>query len=357
VSRSRNGSDQRSADMALALSDVSQIGESRRAVTALAQRLGFDETGCGEAALVVSEAAGNVLKHAGHGEMLTRVIECDDFVGLELLFLDKGPGMSDPARCIRDGFSTKGTAGIGLGALVRVSDFFDLHSLPYLGTAVLIRLWSLSGRAKGPSSGSYAGVSGSLQIGAIHLAKPGEEVCGDGWAVEHQPDRCRLIVTDGLGHGPLAADVSREAVRVFREHVDLPPSEIIQRMHLALKHTRGAAVGLADVALATRNLRFAGVGNIAGTIFAGGNSQSIVSHNGTVGHEMRKVQEFEYPFPKDAVLVLHSDGLATNWRLDRYAGLATRDPGLIAGILYRDFKRGRDDVTVLAAREMDESAV
>jgi anti-sigma regulatory factor (Ser/Thr protein kinase) len=357
VLRLRSGSDRSRADIVLDLSDTSQIGETRRVVTALARRLGFDDTRCGQAAIVVSEAASNVLKHAGQGELLASEIEQDDDIGLEFLILDKGPGMADPARCLRDGFSTAGTAGIGLGALSRVSDFFEMHSLPAVGTAVLIRVWSRRGGPKVGSTTADGVATGIMDAAAVHLAKPGQDVCGDGWAVEQEPGRSRLLVTDGLGHGPLAAEVSRAAVRVFREHVELPSSQLLERMHLALRPTRGAAVGLADVNLATRTLRFTGVGNIAGTIYSDGASQSTVSHGGTVGHEVRKIQEFEYPFPKSAVLVVHSDGLATHWRLDRYAGLASRDPRLIAGILYRDFKRGRDDVTVLAAREIDGSGV
>jgi hypothetical protein len=140
-------------------------------------------------------------------------------------------------------------------------------------------------------------------------------------------------------------------VRVFRAHAtpDLP--DTVQRIHAALRSTRGAAVALAEVRLDVRELRFVGVGNIAGTVFAGGASRSIVSHNGTAGVEARRVQEFAYPFPRGAVLILHSDGLATHWRLERYAGLAARDPALIAGVLYRDFRRGRDDLTVLVACE------
>ena len=77
----------------------------------------------------------------------------------------------------------------------------------------------------------------------------------------------------------------------------------------------------------------------------------MVSHNGTVGHVTRKVQEFVYPWLPGALVIMHSDGLGTQWSLERYPGLALRDPALIAGVLYRDFQRGRDDVTVLVARE------
>jgi hypothetical protein len=105
------------------------------------------------------------------------------------------------------------------------------------------------------------------------------------------------------------------------------------------------------VDFATEELRYVGVGNIAGTVYADGVSRSAISHNGTLGHGVRKIQEFSYHFPRGAALVMHSDGLATQWRLEQYPGLAVRSPGLIAGVLYRDFKRGRDDVTVIVLRE------
>src|SRR5262249_39127646 len=142
-----------------------------------------------------------------------------------------------------------------------------------------------------------------------------------------------------------------EAVRVFRENARLDPAAILDLIHGALRSTRGAAVAVVEVDRANEQVRCAGVGNISGTILAAGASRGPVWHKGTVGHALHKVQEFAYPFPAGALLVLHSDGLATSWRLDRYPGLAARHPSLVAGVLYRDFKRGRDDVTVLVARD------
>jgi anti-sigma regulatory factor (Ser/Thr protein kinase) len=324
------------------VSDPSQVGEARRAASALAGRLGFGETEAGKVALVVTEAGTNLVKHGGGGELVLRALERDGAVGVEVLALDRGPGMTAPDRCLRDGFSTAGSPGTGLGAVARLSDRFDLYSAPEAGTALLARLWS---RPATPSPTPQG-----LEVGVVHLARPGEEVCGDGWAAEWRDGRGTLLVADGLGHGPVAAEAAREAVRVFRENADLDAVEILRRVHAALAHTRGAAVAVADLVPAAEVLRFAGVGNISGTIFAGGASRSTISHNGTAGYEMRKVQEFVYPFPAGALLVLHSDGLATHWRLDRYPGLAARHPGLVAGVLYRDFQRGRDDVTVLVAR-------
>ena len=100
----------------------------------------------------------------------------------------------------------------------------------------------------------------------------------------------------------------------------------------------------------TRILTFAGVGNIAGAIIGPTSRQGLVSLSGTLGHEVRKVRAFEYPWPTGATLVMHSDGLGTQWDIGRYPGLATRHPALVAGILYRDFRRVRDDVTVVVIR-------
>ena len=158
------------------------------------------------------------------------------------------------------------------------------------------------------------------------------------------------MIADGLGHGPNAAAASQAAVRVFLGSAELLPSAILSEMHGALRSTRGAAVAVASLDGATGEIRYAGVGNVTGTIVNGSESRSMVSHNGTVGHEMRKVQEFTYPWPQDSIVVMHSDGLQSHWRLDRYPGLAARHAAVIAGLLYRDFSRGRDDLTAVVAR-------
>ena len=97
-------------------------------------------------------------------------------------------------------------------------------------------------------------------------------------------------------------------------------------------------------------MRYAGLGNIAGAIVGDAPVRHMVSHNGTAGHEARKFEEFTYPWPEGALVVVHSDGLATHWDLGRYPGLMQREPSLVAGVLYRDFSRRRDDVTVVVVR-------
>jgi hypothetical protein len=131
-----------------------------------------------------------------------------------------------------------------------------------------------------------------------------------------------------------------------------PAEDLLGFAHAALRPTRGAAIGLAQVRPADGEIIFTGVGNIGGVVMTAGASRNLVSHAGSVGHECRKVQSFSYPWSEGSVLVLYSDGLQTRWTLDRYPALAARDPALLAAVLYRDFSRGRDDVTVVAAREV-----
>ena len=329
--------------VALPIQEPSQAGEARRIAIALASSLDFNETERGKVGIVVTEMANNLVRHAKDGQLLLQARTRNDIDGIEILALDKGPGMSNISECLHDGFSTAGTPGNGLGAISRLCDLLDIYSQPNVGTALLTHLWASPNQALQPNS--------NLEVGVVCLPKTGEEVSGDAWATEQQADRSLLLVADGLGHGSLAAQASLEAVRIFRENVSLSPKEIVEAAHAALRSTRGAAMAVAEVNFEQQSVRFAGVGNIAGTVFSPEGSYSMVSHNGTVGHEVRKIQEFVYQWPKGGLLVMHSDGLSTQWRLERYAGLAARHPSLIAGVLYRDFNRGRDDITVLVARE------
>jgi hypothetical protein len=160
------------------------------------------------------------------------------------------------------------------------------------------------------------------------------------------------MVADGLGHGEHAAEASAKAVKVFEDSVDRTPAQTMERMHDALRGTRGSAVAVAELSFGQRLVRYAGVGNISGRIVASeGVHYSMVSYNGTLGLEARKIQEFTYPWPNDATLILHSDGLGTHWNLEDYPGLRARHTAVVSGVLFRDHNRIQDDSTVVVARE------
>ncbi|GAB4377875.1 MAG: anti-sigma regulatory factor [Elainellaceae cyanobacterium] len=329
--------------IAIAVIEQSQTGEARRASLALANRLGFKETERGKVGILVTEVANNLVQHGGGGVVVLRAIAQRPTLGIEVLALDRGPGMVDVEACLQDGFSTAGTSGNGLGAIRRLSDFFDVYSLPSKGTALLSHLWSTP-ISPPPEE--------NLAIGVVCLPKLGEEVSGDDWVCHIDDSRHLLLVVDGLGHGPAAASAASAAIRAFEEHDHQSPHLILEAAHAALRSTRGAALAIAEINVEQQRVRFAGIGNIAGSISSLAAHHNLVSYNGTVGHEVRKIHEFTYPWYPNGLLIMHSDGLSTQWKLDRYPGLSQKHPGLIAGVLYRDFHRERDDVTVLVAKGM-----
>jgi anti-sigma regulatory factor (Ser/Thr protein kinase) len=324
------------------IEDRSQIGSVRRQGADVAQSLGFTESAAGKVALAITEAGTNIVKHAGRGVILLRGMARGGVGGLEILALDKGPGIADAAASLRDGASTAGSSGTGLGSLSRTADEFDLYSHGGRGTALRMAFWSQPERAPG-----------GLEIGAVNVAKAGEAIAGDDWAFESDGHRGALLVADGLGHGPEAARAARAAIQVLAQQPFDPPEALIEACHGALIPTRGAAVAVVRLDPGAGTGTFAGVGNIASRVHVATAQRNLVSHNGTVGHNIRRIQEFSFPFPRDALLILHSDGLNTHWNLADYPGLAARHAGLIAGVLYRDHDRGRDDVTVVVVRSKE----
>jgi anti-sigma regulatory factor (Ser/Thr protein kinase) len=323
----------------LPISDASGVADARRAAAALAVSLEFGETAAGELALAVTEAATNIVKHAREGAIVARIVERGGVEGIEILAIDKGPGIGNVAASMRDGHSTTGTPGSGLGALQRIASGLEIWSRPGGGTLLRFEIWP-----KAVQDGAVA------TAGVICTQKSGEDFCGDGWAVLQGRGRIVVLVVDGLGHGFEAATAARAAIETVQGKAHLDAVNLMDAMHGALRPTRGAAAALAMLQPESELCTFCGIGNISASIRSNGASRSMVSQNGTLGHSVRKIQDFQYPFPKGSLLLMHSDGLATHWDLAAYPGIEIRHPAMVAAALYRDHSRGRDDLTVLALR-------
>ena len=321
------------------VSEMSQAGEARRKAAAMAQGLGLGEEAAGRVSIVVTEAATNLIKHAGGGQILLCPAEGEEGNAVTVLSLDRGPGMDNLSQCEGDGYSSGGTMGTGLGAIRRLSTEFEIHSSPS-GTILLARVGD--GRPAAPSA---------LRCGAVCVPCPGEEESGDGWAVVDRGETALALVVDGLGHGHDAALAAREAERTFHEYSGLRPVEMLEQLHQRLRPTRGAVAGVVELDRRERHARYCGVGNISGSVLTREGRKNVVSHHGTLGHGVRKFHEFVYPWPEGSIVVLHSDGVSAHWDLGRYPGLASRRPILLAAAIYRDFHRTHDDATVLVARE------
>ena len=327
--------------------EPTQAGEARRTAIGLCQDLGFSELDIARVSLLVTEAATNLAKHARGGEILLRPLERGGGTGIEVLAVDRGPGMSNPSRSFRDGFSTTGSPGTGLGALQRSSSAFDLYSQPGKGTVVMCRAWASRPIDIPP---------GRLETGGVSITMTDGEPCGDTWAAVQAGSRARLLVCDGLGHGMLAAEASREAGRLFLENQGSGLTGIVDALHRGLRSTRGAALAVLEADDTGGVVRYCGIGNIGARIAAGDTEKHLVSLNGIAGGKAPRVQEFSHPWPDGALLVVHSDGLGTHWHLSEYPGLGGHHPSVVAAVLYRDCSRGRDDTTVVVARRRPADA-
>jgi anti-sigma regulatory factor (Ser/Thr protein kinase) len=325
------------------IEEPSQIAEARRNARRLALDLDFDEQAAERAAIVVTEACTNLLKHASHGQIVIGPALSSPGAAesaLEILVLDGGPGIANVEESLRDGQSTTGTSGNGLGAISRLASYSEIYSRHGRGTALLARISRKAGA-----------ILESGTTGAVQMPKPGEEVCGDQWGETGSGGRRTILLADGLGHGSDAAIASSTAVDTLYKHPGVSITEMLAAVHDALRHTRGAAVSIAELDRERGTVAFAGLGNVSGTIFAADSPpRRMVSTNGTAGMEARHIRQFTYPWTEGATLVLHSDGISTHWNLSDYPGLAAHDPAIIAGVVFRDFSRGNDDATIVVAK-------
>jgi anti-sigma regulatory factor (Ser/Thr protein kinase) len=333
------------------ITDSSQVGEARRAALRLATENELDETTRGRVALVVTELGTNLLRHAQGGRLLIGCKLTPEGCQLEIVSIDRGPGIADIARCLQDGFSTGGTPGTGLGAVQRLASDFSIFSMVGQGTVILARTWTPSTRSTNASSLGWAPPTSVRRIAyaGLCLAAPGETVSGDGWGIHLDDDRATVMVADGLGHGPEAAAASDEALRAFAMKPGSPKA-ILEHAHQRLRSTRGAAVSIASLDLASATVTFAGAGNVSGRLISGVEDRTLLSQHGTIGIQIRTLQDVVYPWPEHAIVVLFSDGITSRWNLQDVGGLLQCDPAVIAGWILRDHTRGHDDITIVVLK-------
>jgi anti-sigma regulatory factor (Ser/Thr protein kinase) len=317
-----------SAQQRFLIDDGSKVGEVRRAAQTLATYELTAEV-AGKVSIAATELANNLLNHAGGGELLLQRLGTEESPVIELLAIDRGPGMTNLDRCMRDGYSTTGTPGTGLGAVRRLASEFDIHSAPGEGTVVMARF----------------GDPMALRYGGVNVAYPGEIDSGDAWHIAFERNDIAVMVVDGLGHGTLAAEAARTAIAAFSSSPFDAPIEIMTRANALMSKTRGGAAACAR--LSSDRLSYVGIGNISGSLVSTQRSQGLVSHNGTLGMHQRRSQPLEYTRDPGAILVMHSDGVSARWDLKRRPDLLACHPAIVAAAIYREHARGSDDATVV----------
>lgn len=342
----------------LEIKDEAHVGTARRVVHRFASGLGFDEKALAEIDIVVQEIGMNAARYATNGGWLHYTTPLGSTHGLELFYWDTGPGIYDLDRAIRDGVSTSGSLGAGLGAIRRLTDEFDVYSTVRVtsrlsfserrtshGTAILVRKW-VAGALDDEMKGSME----ARRFGVWTRRHPGEEVSGDAYFIRTRNRATLLAVIDGLGHGEGAKEAADVAQDALDEWQGEPLDELLHAAHDALRSTRGAVIGAALIDEAKSRFHFAGVGNIMVRVFNGPEHISPLSTNGTLGARLGRLRVWSYSWSPGTTVIMASDGLSAAWDIESYPGLLGRCPQLMAGVLMRDYGRDADDATVLVAR-------
>ncbi|MFF1276836.1 SpoIIE family protein phosphatase [Streptomyces marokkonensis] len=334
--------------------DPTRVRDVRVAAEEAAALAGLDGQRTATASLVATELATNLVRHAQAGQVLIDVVdppvprEGRPGRAVQISAIDHGPGIADVTGALRDGFSSAGSLGAGLGTCRRLADDFGLHSVPGRGTVALARVGAA---ADHPEGGDGSPRSLGVHAGGVNVPFAGADHSGDAWSWVRSGDRATLMLADGLGHGIEAARASSAAVEELRHCAGLPPAETLRKLHTALGGTRGAAVAVAQLDTWTGRLRFAGIGNVSARLREGDRWRSLLSRPGIVGvHRPHTVREDEVPWSPDSLLILHTDGLPGRWTPPPDTGQPPADPAVTAAVTVRDAgspaRPVRDDTAV-----------
>ena len=324
-------------------SDRSYFSLLKKDIHALAQGLQFPVKRLAELDIVVAEIVSNLGKYGRDGQLLAKAIEDDGRVGVELISIDAGPGIGDVNQVMGDGISTGNTLGHGLGSIKRLSDDFQIYSQRGWGTLLLARVYANPRDPKRPKP--------MAQVHGLVLPKPGETACGDGYHVKRSKESLRILIGDGLGHGPEAQAAVQQAIRVFRTAPEENPCELLRAVHDGVKRTRGLVATVVGFNFREKVWRICGVGNIATRIMGGIDSRNYITYNGIVGLNMPStINEQVVPYQRGQVLVVCSDGIRSKWDTLRLPGILRYDLSLLAAALHKDFTRNTDDASVVAVR-------
>jgi anti-sigma regulatory factor (Ser/Thr protein kinase) len=309
------------------------IGNARRQVLAFCQAVPFDERELGEIAIIVTEMASNLARHATAGGII-KVEPLPVQAGIRITAADNGPGLAD-LRLLDDRNSTKKSLGGGLGAIRRLADNFAIEVKE--GTWIQIDKLAKVEQKK------------CLKVGAYVRPHPKCQVSGDGFTYLERK-KPLVAVVDGLGHGPDAALVRRLACSKLKDFAGHALQDILSRIHVELRGTRGAAMLVAELDNEARVIRYFSIGNIEGRVIGRNSISHLQSQPGIVGYRLPCPQIREEPWRPGMALVITSDGVSSGWSKKDFPDWDKEEPGLFCQRIVREFGRATDDAIALVVR-------
>jgi phosphoserine phosphatase RsbX len=191
-----------------------------------------------------------------------------------------------------------------------------------------------------------------VEWGVAMRSRRGEATSGDLAVVTLLPEGVLVAAIDGLGHGDEAARAARNAAEVVRESPGQDLVLLVQRCHVALRGTRGAAISLAFVSLSEGMVTWLGVGNVEGRVLSGDPSAprpkgSLPLGNGVPGHELPPVRATTLELRTGDVLVLATDGVEAAFADSLDVSGSTQ---AISERILADHWKPLDDALVVAVR-------
>jgi anti-sigma regulatory factor (Ser/Thr protein kinase) len=318
----------------------------RSKLRAVSRRMGFQEAVRERMELVCNEIITNQLKYAGrHGLVQIWEHSNNEFTALDLFALDYGPGIPNLPAALRDGYTTSGTMGKGLGAIQRLSSECEFYTLPHglasespwHGVAVWARFYA--GDKPRPRR---------FQCGHFVRAYQDDVYNGDCICVLPDNHRVKWLHADGLGHGKEAAEALIGADAVL--DTVTPLDGTLQNLSRRLRGGRGAVAMACEIDFNARTLHVCGVGDMGAFLVCNGERRVLNFSPGVLGHEHRSFELIEQAFPQQALLITASDGLRRNWGLSTYPGLWRLHPQLIALLLGNVTTRNNDDKSIFVVR-------
>lgn len=347
----------------LTIVQMADVISARRQAREYAAALGFDESASEEILLVVSELGNNLVSHAGGGILTLSPREADAFgenAGITIVSADSGSGLDDVPLAFRDGYSTGGSLGYGMGTVNRLMDTVTVNSNSDTGTYIVCARYFRKPRTQSIPIRHCA----HLDIGAATRALPGCDVNGDAFVSIAWDDGILVGVIDGVGHGREAHRAACAARQYVEKHFDRPLAEIFSGTARVCHGTRGVVMALArfdcipdtqrEECLQQRidRITFASIGNIEARAYGGSGRMNLQVRRGILGLMgfMHQPVVSTSNWCADHMLVIHSDGVRSHWSFDSFPEFITLPADQVAAKLLHNMGRAEDDATVLVVK-------
>jgi anti-sigma regulatory factor (Ser/Thr protein kinase) len=326
---------------------ASDVHVARRAAKAMALAIGFDAKVSEDISLVISELASNLVKHAQGGQLTLMPAKDSGRVGIQIESHDRGPGIADVEQAVKDGFSTAGSLGYGLGTVNRLMDRFDITSRrgAGAGTSIVCARWL---RVDEPSLSPCP-----LEFGAATRPYPTMPVNGDAFVIKRWSASALVAVIDGLGHGQYAHRAAQAARQYVETHFDQPLDAIFRGVGRTCRATRGVVMALVRFDFGGDDIQFsfASVGNIEARLFGGPNRPQFIVPRGIVGGNAPHPRVTDHRWNLGSTMVLHSDGMTSRWGLADFPDVTRESATTMAQRLLRALAKDNDDATIMVVRD------